>query len=86
MQKIRKFLGAVSEKTALPTNQPTNQLLPTTPTLWDFADAVPNNLKYSYVINKMNLEANKKLAFDRLFGKTKQYTKKCQVSLLPPPP
>ena len=26
MQKIRKILGAVSEKTALPTNQPTNQL------------------------------------------------------------
>ena len=25
MQKIRKFFGAVSEKTALPTNQPTNQ-------------------------------------------------------------
>ena len=25
MQKIRKTLGAVSEKTALPTNQPTNQ-------------------------------------------------------------
>ena len=30
MQKIRKILRAVSEKTALPTNQPTNQLLPTT--------------------------------------------------------
>ena len=25
MQKIRKILGAVSEKNALPTNQPTNQ-------------------------------------------------------------
>ena len=25
MQKIRKILRAVSEKTALPTNQPTNQ-------------------------------------------------------------
>ena len=25
MQKIRKTLGAVSEKTALPTNQPINQ-------------------------------------------------------------
>ena len=33
MQKIRKILRAVSEKTALPTNQPTNQLLPTTPIL-----------------------------------------------------
>ena len=35
MQKIRKILRAVSEKTALPTNQPTNQLLPTTPILQD---------------------------------------------------
>ena len=25
MQKIRKIVGAVSEKTALPTNQPTNR-------------------------------------------------------------
>ena len=33
MQKIRKILRAVSEKTALPTNQPTNQLLLTTPIL-----------------------------------------------------
>ena len=37
--KIRKILSAVSEKTALPTNQSTNQLLPTTPTLQDLADA-----------------------------------------------
>ena len=36
MEKTRKFLGAVSEKTALPTN-----LLPTTPTLWDLTDADP---------------------------------------------
>ena len=41
MQKIRKILRAVSEKTALPTNQPTNQLLPTTPILQDLADAGP---------------------------------------------
>ena len=27
MQKIRKILRAVSEKTVLPTNQPTNQIL-----------------------------------------------------------
>ena len=27
MQKIRKILRTVSEKTALPTNQPTNQLI-----------------------------------------------------------
>ena len=33
MQKTEKFFGAVSEKTALPNNQPTNQLLPTTPIL-----------------------------------------------------
>ena len=37
MQKTRKVLRTVSEKTALPTNQstnqPTNQLLPTTPIL-----------------------------------------------------
>ena len=38
MQKIRKNLRAVSEKTALPTNQQTNQLLPTTPILQDLAD------------------------------------------------
>ena len=39
MQKIRKILRAVSEKTVLPINQLTNQLLPTTPILWDLADA-----------------------------------------------
>ena len=38
MQKIRKILRAVSEKTALPTNQ-----LPTTPILQDLADAGPKN-------------------------------------------
>ena len=31
MQKITKILRVVSEKTALPTKQPTNQLLPTAP-------------------------------------------------------
>ena len=36
MQKIRKTLKAVSEKTELPTNQ-----LPTTPILQDLADAGP---------------------------------------------
>ena len=40
MQKIRKILRAVSEKTALPTNQPTNQLLPTTPILWTWLTPV----------------------------------------------
>ena len=39
MQKTRKILTAVSEKTALPTNQ----LLPTTPILYDLADAGPKN-------------------------------------------
>ena len=48
MQKIRKILRTISEKTALPTNQqptnqPTNQLLPTTPILYDLADAGPKN-------------------------------------------
>ena len=38
MQKMRKILRAVSEKTALQTNQPTNQLLPVTPILKDLAD------------------------------------------------
>ena len=40
MHKIKKILGAVSEKTALPTNQPTNQLLPTTPILWTWLTPV----------------------------------------------
>ena len=44
MQKIRKILRAVSEKTALPTNQPTNQVLLTTPILWDLADAGSKNV------------------------------------------
>ena len=29
MQKIKKILSAISEKTALPTNQPTNQAIVT---------------------------------------------------------
>ena len=40
-KKITKILGAVSEKTALPTNQPTNQVLPTTPILQELADVNP---------------------------------------------
>ena len=40
MHKIKKILRAVSEKTALPTNQPTNQLLPTTPILWTWLTPV----------------------------------------------
>ena len=40
-KKVRKLLIAVSVKTALLTNQPTNQLLPTTPILQDLADAGP---------------------------------------------
>ena len=38
MGKIRKILRAVS-------NQPTNQLLPTAPTLQDFADTSPKSFK-----------------------------------------
>ena len=41
MQKIRKILRATSQKTALLTNEPTNQLLPTTPIRFNFADAGP---------------------------------------------
>ena len=39
MQKIRKILTAVSEKTTLPTNQ----LLPTTPILQNLAGAGPKS-------------------------------------------
>ena len=52
MQKIRKILGAVSEKTALPTNQPTNQL-PTTPILWNLADAGPKSSQLTYLSNNI---------------------------------
>ena len=48
MQKIRKILRAVSEKTVLPTNQPTNQLLPTTPILQDLADVGPKKVLVLY--------------------------------------
>ena len=51
MQKIRKILRAVSEKTALPTNQPTNQLLLTTPILQDLADAGPSNKRQTNLIS-----------------------------------
>ena len=59
MQKIRKILRAVSEKTALPTNQstkqatnqPTNQLLPTTPILWDLTDAGPKKYVYFHYLH-----------------------------------
>ena len=54
MQKIRKILRAISEKTALPTNQPTNQLLPKTPILQDLADAGPKKENINirmYLIN-----------------------------------
>ena len=48
MQKIRKILIAVSEKTVLPTNQ----LLPTTPILLDLADTGPIKERIS-VRNKL---------------------------------
>ena len=44
MQIIRNILRTVSEKTALPTNQPTNQLLPATPISQNLADAGPKNI------------------------------------------
>ena len=63
MQKIRKILRAVSEKTALPTNQ----LLPTTPILQDLADAGPTKfvtfITYLYLI-KLTFRIN--LTFYRL--------------------
>ena len=49
MRKIRKILRAFSEKTALPTNQPTNQLLPTSPILQDLADAGPKKINVATV-------------------------------------
>ena len=52
MQKIRKILTAVSEKTALPTNQPASQLLPTTPILQDLADAGPKNNQEQMTMRK----------------------------------
>ena len=57
MQKIRKILLYVSEKVALPTNQPTNQPLPTTLILQDLADA---SSKKSYFNNVCNIYAAKK--------------------------
>ena len=52
MRKISKILRTVSEKTGLPTNQPTNQLLPTTPILYDLANANPKNVaNYLLVCN-----------------------------------
>ena len=47
MQKIRKILGAVSEKIALPTNQ----LLPTTLNLQNLADAGPKT-KFNNLMRK----------------------------------
>ena len=60
MQKIRKILCAVSEKTALPTNQPTNQLLPTASTLLDLADASPkrNILRFESFHGKTFIQAS----------------------------
>ena len=52
MQKIRKILRAISEKTALPTNQPTNQPLPTI--LFFLAGAGPKNTHLIF-INLSNL-------------------------------
>ena len=58
MQKIRKILRAVSEKTALPTKQ----LFPTTPILQDLADAGPKNAKIS-----VRVSADRHLWYDVWF-------------------
>ena len=53
MQNIRKILRAVSEKTALPTNQPTNQTIITNNT--DFIGPgwrCSNNRFYTIELNK----------------------------------
>ena len=50
MQKIRKILSVVSEKTALLTNQATNQLLPTTPILQDLPYAGPKTLMQNLLV------------------------------------
>ena len=45
MHKIKKILRAVSEKTALPTNQPTNQpIIANNTDLMDLADAGSKNV------------------------------------------
>ena len=70
MQKMRKILRAVSEKTALQTNQPTNQtnqLLPTTPILSDLVYAGPKNCSEDW-----DSKFNFKIKYCRL-----PYLKKC---------
>ena len=65
MQKVRKILRAVSEKIALPTNQPTNQLLPTTPILKEPADAGPinhfKNVPFPVITTKPKMSYHKKM-------------------------
>ena len=57
MQKIRKILRAVSEKTALPTNQPTNQ-----PIITNNTDFIGPGWRRSIKqeTNKLNLSYNRK--------------------------
>ena len=52
MQNIRKIFRAISEKTALPANQPTNQLLLTTPILQGLADTGPKNNQEQMTMRK----------------------------------
>ena len=68
MQNIRKILWAVSEKTALqtnqpinqPTNQPTKQLLQTTPISLDRADAGPKRFVRMHINGCFLLRQGKK--------------------------
>ena len=53
MRKISKITRAVFEKTALPSNQSTNQLLPTTPTL----KLTLSKLEYYFLYGKGNFSA-----------------------------
>ena len=53
MQKTRKALRTVFEKTELPTNQPTHQLLPTTPILQDLGDADPKTKDEVFLKDKV---------------------------------
>ena len=63
MQKIRKILRAVSEKTVLPTNQP----LPTTPILQDLADAGAKTSKLTKTRYQNNLSRKQICTYPRTF-------------------
>ena len=85
MQKIRKILKAVYEKTALPTNkptyQPTNQLLPTTPILWDLADADPIKMFLCYWFYSLNILRYKTFRFENSYWNMKSNEIKMNMAL-----